>query len=100
MHAARSRSAQGPVREGEVWEGEAREGEVREGEVRGADVCSRGPAEVCEAAATQAATPAQRDAGLQAGFIYFVAGAVYAAIVLSIKLPEAHAALVPEWVLD
>ena len=30
----------------------------------------------------------------------FVAGAVYAAIVLSIKLPEAHAALVPEWVLD
>ena len=27
-------------------------------------------------------------------------GAVYAAIVLSIKLPEAHAALVPEWVVD
>ena len=73
---------------------------MREGEVRGAEACSRGPAEVCEAAATQAATPAQRDAGLQAGFKYFVAGAVYAAIVLSIKLPEAHAALVPEWVLD
>ena len=68
--------------------------------MREGDVCSRGPAEVCEAAATQAASPAQRDAGLQAGFIYFVAGAVYAAIVLSIRLPEAHAALVPEWVLD
>ena len=73
---------------------------MRGGEVREGKVSSRGPAEACETAATQAATPAQRDAGLQAGFKYFVAGAVYAAIVLSIKLPEAHAALVPEWVLD
>ena len=27
-------------------------------------------------------------------------GAVYAAIVLSVKLPEAHAAIVPGWVID
>ena len=55
MHRAGGAEPQRP-RPGEGGRGEG-------GEVRGGEVSSRGPAEVCEAAATQAATPAQRDAG-------------------------------------
>lgn len=58
---------------------------------------SRGPAGVSESVVLRTTEAHKRGYRL---YEYMVAGAVYAAIVLSIKLPEAQAALVPEWVID